>query len=160
MMKLNCIKTTKIKNKEILADTIFNNFNYLTNFADLQHNKTSIINILNGDSLLCYFVFDDTDSNNRKMIAYLIGDFKKLNDGRYVYYLSYIYVSQAYRRQKIGKRLMERLFIDCKKNGCQFILLTFDTKDDKLIKFYKDYEFVPDPVLHTNNRHGVYTKFL
>ena len=44
-MVLKCVETKKIKNPEIMADIMFNNFSYLTEFPHLSHNKKELIKI-------------------------------------------------------------------------------------------------------------------
>ncbi len=154
-MVLKCVETKKIKNPEILADIIFNNFSYLTEFPSLSHNKKEIIKILKLDENLCFFIYD-----NDKLVAYLVGDFKTLNDKRYVYYISYFYVMEAYRGNGLGGQILQMVINKCKKVGVPFIILTCDTYDTKVVNFYKKYGFSKDPVLGTNDRHNVFCLYL
>ena len=151
MNSIKYLEVNKIKNPEILTKVIFNNFIYLTHFPELQHNKQDITNILQLDNGMCYLVYD-----NDSLIGYLVGDFREFPDGRYGYYISYVYVSQAYRNKKIGSTLMNMLINKCKKNGVKFILLTCDTDDKKVVDFYKKYGFIIDSNLGGNKRHNVY----
>ena len=94
------------------------------------------------------------------MIAYLIGEFKTLNDGRYVYYISYLYVAKPYRSRKIGAQLMKLIISKCNNIGVKHIILTCDTHDRKVLTFYKNIGFIPDPVLKNLSRHEVYTLYM
>lgn len=156
MSQLTCYETAKINNPKIFADTIYNNFLYLKDFPELMHTQKNIIDTLNTNEGMNYLVYF-----NKKLIAYLIGDFRTLSDNRYVYYVSYFYVLAAYRNQKLGSQLLQKLINKCKSKGVKFIVLTCDAKDDKAMNFYKKYGFVQDPILgEKNKRHNVYCLYL
>ena len=155
-MVLKCVETKKFKNPDAMANIIYNNFSYLVKFPQLSHNKNAIIESLKLDDSLCFLIYDDD-----KLIGYLTGDFKTLNDKRYVYYISYFYVMEAYRSKGLGGQMMNLLINKCKKMGTSFIVLTCDSYDPKVIKFYKKYGFVLDPVLgNSNDRHIVMCLYL
>ena len=153
--KIRCIEVEKIKNPDVLANVVFNNFIYLKEFPELMHNKKDIIKSLNSEGNLCYLMYD---KNN--LIAYLIGEFRTLPDNRYGYYISYLYVLKSYRDKKLGSSLMNRIISKCQKTGVNFILLTCDTKDEKIVQFYRKYGFVIDPSLGGEKRHNVYCLYL
>jgi ribosomal protein S18 acetylase RimI-like enzyme len=155
MSKLTCIGINKIKNPNILTDTIYNNFIYLTKFPELSHNKEEITKSVNSDGSLIYLIYDD-----RKLIGYLVGDFRTFPDNRFGYYISYFYVGEKYRNRKIGSKLLQNLINRCKRDDIKFIILTCDTFDSKIVNFYKKYGFKEDPVLNTKRRHTVYCLFL
>lgn len=154
MNKLTCVEIYKIKNPSLLTNTIYNNFIYLKKYPELLHNKEEITKSINSKNNLIYLVFD-----NKKLIGYLVGDFRTLSDNRYGYYISYFYVGQKYRNNKIGSKLLEKLINNCKKKT-KFIILTCDTFDIKAMNFYKKYGFIEDPILGSNTRHNVYCLFL
>lgn len=156
-MVLKCIETKQIDNPEFLADIIYNNFVYLIEFPHLSHNKKDLIKMLRSEDCLNFLVYNDD-----KLIAYLIGDFKTLNDNRYVYYISYFYVVEAYRSKGLGGQLMNTIINKCKKMGVSFVLLTCDWHDPKVVKFYKKHGFVKDPILGTlaSKRHVVMCLYL
>lgn len=156
MSKIKCIETNKVKNPQLLANVVFNNFLYLTHFPDLQHTKTEIVKTLNLESCLCYLLYDDT-----KLIGYLIGDFRTFPDNRYGFYVSYVYISSKYRNRKLGSELMNQLIKKCNNIGTKFIVLTCDTNDEKVVKFYEKLGFVIDSSLGENKRrHNVYCLYL
>ena len=155
MNKIKCVETNKIKNPELLAKVVFNNFIYLTNFPELQHTKKEIVNILKLDSCLCYLLYDDA-----KLIGYLIGDFRTFPDTKYGFYVSYVYISDKYRNRKLGSELMNHLIVRCKNVNTKFIVLTCDTNDQKVVNFYKKLGFVVDTNLGGNKRHNVYCLYL
>jgi ribosomal protein S18 acetylase RimI-like enzyme len=156
-MSLKCVETKKIQNPELFANIIYNNFLYLTEFPHLSHNKKTIIDTLRLPNNLCFLVYNDD-----KLIGYLVGDFKTLNDQRYVYYISYLYVLESYRSNGLGGQLMNLLINRCKSLGVSFIVLTCDNHDPKVIKFYKKHGFVLDPILglKASKRHQVMCLYL
>ena len=155
MSKIKCVETNKIKNPELLASVVFNNFIYLTHFPELQHTKKDIVKILITDSCLCYLLYDEN-----KLIGYLIGDFRNLPDNRYAFYVSYVYISDKYRNRKLGSELMQYLIKRCNDVGTKFIVLTCDTNDQKVVNFYTKMGFVIDSSLGGNKRHNVYCLYL
>lgn len=155
MNRLLCIETKKINSPQLFAQVIYNNFLYLKDFPSLQHNKENIILNLQKELNLCYLVY-----NKHQLIGYLVGDFRILSDNRYVYYISYLFISQLYRNKKIGGRLLKNIINKCKLEGVNFIVLTCDTYDNKCMNFYKKYGFSKDPILGTNDRHNVLSLFL
>jgi len=156
-MALKCIETKRIQNPELLANIIYHNFVYLIEFPHLSHNKKAIIDTLKLPNNLCFLVYED---NN--LIAYLVGDFKTLNDQRYVYYISYFYVMENYRSNGLGGQIMKLVINKCKNMGISFIVLTCDNHDPRVVKFYKKHGFVLDPVLGlaASKRHQVMCLYL
>jgi ribosomal protein S18 acetylase RimI-like enzyme len=154
ILKINCIKTTKIKNPDILANVIYNNFKYLYNYPELQHTVKDIIKVLQSDGNFCYLLYND-----KELIGYLVGDFRVLPDNRYGYYISYVFISEKYRNKKLGSKLMNMLINECKNRGVNHIVLTCDSRDKQIISFYKKYGFKMDPNLGGNNNkiHNVYS---
>jgi ribosomal protein S18 acetylase RimI-like enzyme len=156
-MVLKCVETKRIKNPEALANIIFNNFSYLTEFPHLGHSKKEIKKTLKLEHNLCFLVYDDD-----KLVAYLVGDFKTLNDQRYVYYISYFYVIESYRNNGLGGDILKIVIDKCQGMGLSFILLTCDTYDPRVVRFYKKYGFKQDPLLGTlaSKRHVVMCLYL
>jgi len=73
----------KIMNVKRLAKIIFLNFIELQNEPDIVFNINDINSTLISPNLLGWFLLDNDD----KIIGYIIGELKELNDGRYVYYM-------------------------------------------------------------------------
>lgn len=155
MKNIKCIEVTKINNPQVLANVIYNNFSYLKDFPELGHTPGEITKSLQSEDNLCYLVYD-----KNKLIGYLVGEYKLLNDKRYIYYISYLYVSEEYRGKQIGSKLMDIIINKCQNDGIEYIILTCDTWDEKIVNFYKKYGFVLDPVLGGEKRHNVYCLFL
>jgi ribosomal protein S18 acetylase RimI-like enzyme len=147
-----CIIVQKINNPDSFAKTIYNNFIYLTKYPELSHNIESIKESITMPGTLTLVV-----KSNDKIIAYLVGDFRELNDKRYVYYISYMYVSEAYQSKGIGTKLMKTLIEQCKNYKVDVILLTCDTVDKNIVKFYTKFGFNKDPFLSSNKRHDQFS---
>ena len=153
--KMKCVEVKKIKDTTLMVNTIYNNFLYLVEYPDLMHTRDEINKVLNSNGCMNLLVF-----YNNKLIGYLIGNFRTLQDSRYVFYISYFYISQEYRNRGIGSKLMNLLILKCKTMGVKFIVLTCDSQDPKTMKFYRKYGFTTDPLLSKNNRYDVYTLYL
>lgn len=151
-MTIKCIETSKIENPEIFANLIYNNFIYLEPTKHLSHNKQEILKTLKLDKNLCFLVYD-----NDTLVGYLVGDFKVLNDQRKVYYISYFFIMEAYRSHGIGSQVMDMVKNKCKSLNIPYILLTYDSNDNKLTKFYNKHGFTLDKSLGTlaSKRHIV-----
>lgn len=153
--KMRCVEVKRIKDTKLMVETIYNNFLYLVEYPELMHTHDEINKVLNSDGCMNLLVF-----YNNKLIGYLVGDFRTLQDSRYVYYISYFYISKDYRNRGIGSRLMDLLILKCRTKGVKFIVLTCDSQDYKVMKFYRKYNFTTDSILSKNNRHDVYTLYL
>lgn len=156
MNKLHCVKTKKLQNPEVLANAIYNNFVYLNQFPELMHTKEEILKTLTEKNNIIYLVYD-----GHKLIGYLVADIRFFPDNRYGCYISYFYVSQKYRGKKIGSKLLEKLIQKCRYEYLNSVVLTCDTHDTNLVKFYQKYNFIPDEVLGgSDRRHNVFSLFL
>jgi len=154
-MNIEEINSDFIKNNiDIFTEIIFRNFIELQNYLYVKHTKDDIQKLLTSDEFFGYLV-----RHNKKIIAYLVGE-KNNIDGRYAYYLSYVYVSPNYQGAQIGSKLMTRLINYCQNIGLSFIVLTCDTEDEKLSHFYEKFGFVYDPLLKNNKKHDVLCLYL
>lgn len=166
MDKIIISETNKILNVNWFSDTIFKNFIYLSKVKELQHTKQDIVKLLLSKQLLCYLIYHNIynklmEKYNKVLIGYLIGDFRTLNDGRSVYYISYLFISGIYRNKKIGTLVMKLLFKKCKYLGIKFILLTCDSSNKKIVDFYKKMGFIKDPLLGNSSlKYNVYCLFM
>jgi ribosomal protein S18 acetylase RimI-like enzyme len=145
----------RINNPGPLSEIIYKNFLELSDTPSLQHSREEIQRLLTNPEFIGFFVYD-----GQKVVAYLTGEKKHLNDGRIVYYITYIFVGGKYRNHKIGSRLMEILIGKCEQWGISFIMLTCDITDNKVINFYKKLGFTPDPILKNGTQHEVYSLYV
>lgn len=129
---------------------IYRHFIELSQYPNVQHNEPAIYKMLSSENMFGYVI-----RSGKKIIGYLFGEFTVLGDGRNVYYLSYVYIAPRYQGHKLGSVLMNKLIKQCHVRGTTFIVLTCDTTDQKVMKFYKKFGFTYDPVLRQNTKHDV-----
>jgi ribosomal protein S18 acetylase RimI-like enzyme len=153
-MKISIKEISKMKNGlNSFVSTIYNNFIHLSKIPQLEHNQNEIIKLLTSPSMISYVAYHDT-----QIIAYIIGEIKHLNDGRIVYYISYLYIGNKYRDMKLGTKLMNLIINKCKTSNINSILLTCDILDNRVTNFYKRIGFTPDPILQNFTNHEVFMK--
>jgi GNAT superfamily N-acetyltransferase len=142
-------------NINIFSNIIYNNFIELKNINYLIHNKKDIINLLLNKNFNGFLLFD-----NSKIIGYLIGKFTILSDGRYVYFLDYIYIAKNFRNKKLGELLINKLISYCLENGVNIITLICDYSDEKVIKFYNKFGFIKDTFLNNHKKHNILSLYI
>jgi ribosomal protein S18 acetylase RimI-like enzyme len=135
------------------ATLIYNHFQYLSNDHFISHNVDEIKRLLIAPQFIGLLVYDADD----KIVAYLVGEIQKLDDGRQVYYIYYFYVIERHRGKQIGSKLIDMLVKKCKEQHIKHITLTCDTDDKKLVQFYFKRGFRVDNILRTGRTQEVYT---
>ena len=90
---------------EKFSKIIFFNFLYMQYEKNIKFSLNSIIEVLKSPNLIGWLIID-----NGIIIAYLISNTQLLPDGRYVCFISYLYVSEKYRNKGIGTLLMLNCF--------------------------------------------------
>ena len=134
-----------------------NNINKLSkiiflNFFDLQYEDNidfsveSISNILDSSALIGWFLLD----NDNKIIGYLIGKTQGLNDGRFVYYISYFYIVNKYRNKGLGTRMLLTCMEYIKNQNISNIML-ITKNNSNAHKLYSKLGFDIDPVIKIKN---------
>lgn len=137
-----------INHIEKFAKIIFFNFLYLQYEKNINFSLNSIIEVLQSPTLICWLMIE-----KGIIIAYLIGNKQTLNDGRYVFFISYFYVSENYRNKGIGTHMMLNCFKYCKENRIAFIMLICNEN-----KFLNKFGFTPDMLMKINNeKYKIYT---
>jgi ribosomal protein S18 acetylase RimI-like enzyme len=139
---------------KLFSSVVFSNFSELDN-ETLDHSENSIYNLLKSDSVKLYLIV----SNDHKILAYILGKIMKLNDGRDVFYITYLYTSSEHRNKGYASiliNLVNKTKIDEKLNG---IMLTCNSTDDKIYNFYINKGFMPDIILRTYAKHEVMFKY-
>lgn len=155
--KITFKEIKKIDNPHSFADTIYRNFEYLSGIEQLSHNRNEIVKLLTNDNFIGFLLYDEKDM----IIAYLVGEIKHLFDGRIVYYISYIFVSEKDRNKRLGSKLLQILINKCKEElGIKFIVLTCDIYNKIAYDFYRRRGFKIDTLLSTNGRHEVLSLIL
>lgn len=143
-MKLQ--KTSTLININLLAKIIFLNFLYLQNEKGIVFTMNSIIDILSSPSVIAWFLLDD----NNDICGYLIGKTQALEDGRLVYYISYFYITESYRNQGWGKRMLLMCFEEMIELNIKFIML-ISKKYSSADRLYLSLGFSTDPIIKLNN---------
>ena len=157
-MNLTVKEIRKItSNVNPFANIIYNNFKYISKFPSLNHNVEEIKILLKNNNMMGLLIY-----HQGYIIGYLLGEFKRLNDGRQIYYISYMYIAPKYRNKRLGSYLMKILNKKCvQQYNLKYITLTCDSKDNKVYNFYLKRGFKMDSILNTQrNRHHVLTKQL
>jgi GNAT superfamily N-acetyltransferase len=130
------------------AKIIFFNFLYLQYEKNINFSLNSIIEVLQNPTLTCWLILEKDI-----IIAYLIGNKQLLGDGRYVFFISYCYVSENYRNKGLGTHMMLNCFKYCKENRIAFIMLISNENN-----FIKKFGFIPDMLMKINNeKYKIYT---
>jgi RimJ/RimL family protein N-acetyltransferase len=146
-VKLNKSNIKKYK-LNIFTEVIYQNFIYAKDISHLKHNKNEIYNLL---------THDDTHINlyivDNKIGGYLIGKIMKLNDGRNVYYVSYLYIGETFRQKGLAKKFLSIVDKTVNELNLDGVLLTCDTHNKKAHDLYLKNGFMPDMLLRN------YTQF-
>lgn len=137
---------------ENFVKTVYNNFIELARYPDLNHSIREINRLITSPKTVLFFVY-----NGHKMIAYAIAEVLRLDDGRLVLYLSYIYVAMKYRRHGIGSALIKQVIMKANEIHVDAIILTSDTQNENLLNFYLMRGFMYDPYLRRYDRHDVFS---
>jgi len=138
------------RNLDNFIDIIYNNFYNLTAYPVLKHNKEEISRLLKSPKLLLFTIF-----LHDKMIGYIVGEYVKLDDGRNVAYVSYLYVSSKFRGAGIGTILLNTLINKAMMAKVDDIVLISDTEDQKVLDFYFKKGFIYDLQLRRYDRYDI-----
>lgn len=137
------------KNISLFNNVIYNNFIELSEYPILKHTLEDINILLLSKNMRGFLIYND----DNKVIGYLFGEIIKLNDGRNVFFLSYIYVAIAYRKLKIGSLMLNKVIQNTKKTDG--ILLICDSEDTFVMNFYQMKGFMPDLILRRYDKYDL-----
>ena len=136
---------------------VYKNFSHLIrNDNKFNHTKKEIQRLCFSDS--SFVIVAISDGN---IVGYILGEviyLKKYNplDTRTVCYVTYIYTVDDYRAKGIGTLLLDILQKYNLENRHKGIMLTYDTSNKSLVKFYNKNNFSRDVFMSTGNRWDVY----
>jgi ribosomal protein S18 acetylase RimI-like enzyme len=133
-------------------DIIYKHFEYIAEDPYLKHNKTEIERLLSSQQLFGVLMY-----NEGNIVGYAIGEFMNLNVGRQAYYISYLYVVKQFRGHGLGKSMMDVLIKENIGRGINNVMLTCDTRDTRLLNWYRKMGFRPDKILTSSRVHNVFT---
>lgn len=145
-----CNSHLKTSRLDKFVEVIYKNFENLSEFPNLKHNRSELFRLCRSNNAKIYIV-----TYNKKMISYLIGEIMYLNDGRKVFYVAYIYTAGRFRGQGIASELMKITEEYTKNYNLDGVLLTCDTNDYNVYKFYSKRGYMPDLILRNNTRHEI-----
>lgn len=143
-------KFTKLKNIENLSKLIFLDF---INYADAGitiFNYDFIKYNLSQPDLLGWFLLDD----EQNIVGYLIGNTKRITDGRYVFFMNYINISDEYKGYGLSNKLLEIAIKEAKDLNI-FFIMTICEKNN--FNTYKNYGFIVDPIEKIDNDNFILT---
>ena len=138
------INSKYVLNIASFSQIVSNNFLYLKEVIGLNHNIEEINRLLNSDSFMGYFIYKDS-IETKNLVGYLIGEYISLNDGRYVYFINYFYMSSKHRSKGLGTQLMNYCIKQCtEKKGIKFIMLYCNSENNTIVNYYKKFGFIKD----------------
>lgn len=150
---LHVVKNANVNNVNKFVDVIFHNFQFIENYEGLMHNKKEIHRLLADKNSKILFIM-----NNKKIGAYLVGELKKLLDGRNVFYISYLYTAEKFRGLGYASKLLAYVDAYVKKINYDGVMLTHDTDDEMVHNFYLMRGFMPDQILRKYSRFDILYK--
>jgi len=137
----------------LLASIIFTNFKELADYQQLKHSMEDIMKLLQSENaIVCLYII------NKKTAGYMVGEIMKLNDGREVFYVSYIFTSPKFRNNGIASKLMNTVDELTNKYKLDGIMLTCNSEDKHIYDFYLKKGFMPDMLLRTYAKYEVMYK--
>lgn len=142
----------KLKSVKIdeMVRTIYKNFFYLSHYPELKHSISEINRLFRSSKMIAFFIY-----NGYRIIGYVIGEIMRLNDGRLVLYLSYLYIAKKYRRHGFGSALLKQITHKAHRLKMDNVLLTCDTENKSILDFYLQKGFMYDPYLRKYSRYDV-----
>lgn len=151
-MKIKIFHKLTNDNINLITPVIYKNFIQLHRYPELQHNIKDIKDILNDKTFFGIFIFDE----HKKILGYLIGKNINLNDGRKVFYISYIFVAEQFRNKKLGSKMLD--IVHNQKKNVDMIMLTCDTYDKLVYNFYIKRGYMRDYFLRKFTRYDILSK--
>jgi GNAT superfamily N-acetyltransferase len=132
--------------------TVYNNFKELSQYPQLKHTPEELYRLLTSPNLIMYTV-----AKNNVMIGYCCGELMRLDDGRFVLFIAYIYIGSKYRRNGLGSVLLNKIIEYARFKSMDAITLICDTEDNRVMQFYFDKGFMYDPYLRRYDKYDVLT---
>jgi len=143
-----------VKNIDKFSNIVYNLFKDNVSNLKKDHSVENIKKMLTSSDFYSIFIYDYKSS----IIGYVLGEFELLDDGRYCYFIKYLYVTNEYKNENIEKALIARLKNDVKKEfGVNFIFVFCNVNNLKIYEFYKNNNFSIDKL---SNKDFGYKEFL
>ena len=124
------------------AKVVYSNFIDIKDDDIFNHTPGTVVDLLQSDKLIAIIGYN----KDGKVISYLLGEKETLPDGRYVFFIIYLYVSKKYRNNKIGSELLRRLhnYLLFEVGGIRYIMALTDKRSQSVIYFYWKNNFKKD----------------
>lgn len=146
----------KQKDLSFFVDIIYNNFIELSYNEKLMHTRETIEKNLKDDNSIIIIMLND----NKKIIGFLTANIMVLDDRRKVFYISYIYVAESERNNKLGTTLLREGEKIAVENKCLGVMLIFDTYKHELVRFYENRGYMLDINYRRYEQNDVFYKLL
>lgn len=137
-------------------NVVYNHFIDLANYANLNHSVQEIKKLLTSDNFKGYIV----KHKNKYIIGYILGEITHLNDGRDVYFITYLYTASNFRKLGIASKLINHIKTEMKKQFIYTIMLICNTDNSKLVDFYMKKGFMLDLLLRRYEKHDVFSALI
>jgi GNAT superfamily N-acetyltransferase len=145
---LKSLKTPKLRNM------IYMNFIHLANTPHLMHKLDEIQLLINSSSTqLFVYLYDN------KIIGYAIGEHKILNDGRQVFFLTYLYTAKKFRSKGIASKLLQHVENVVRQSNMSYVMLICNTKAP-VLQWYSKRQYMLDLQLRRYEQYDVLSKRL
>lgn len=138
-----------------LQKMLYTNFIELATSPRLGHNMQEINRLVHSPDAQIYFYMIDG-----RIAGYLVGEIMNLNDGRKVFYITYLYTSDKFRKRGIATELIRFAEGRGAKMDLDGIMLTCDTGNQYVYDYYQLRGFMPDMQLRNYSQHEVLFKMI
>jgi ribosomal protein S18 acetylase RimI-like enzyme len=137
---------TSVYNHERLAKIIYINFLELKNQTDIDFTFDGIKKLLVSVDLIGWFLLD----NDGNIVGYIIGRKSGINDGRFVYFIDYFYITPEFRTKGYGKKMILICLKRIMELNIPYIMLI--TKKIGIANaLYRNLGFINDAIIKINN---------
>jgi ribosomal protein S18 acetylase RimI-like enzyme len=131
------------------------NFSHLSINPNLKHNHVDIERTIRSKDSQIYLYLV-----NKKIAAYLIGEITRLEDGRNVFYIAYLFTGKKFRKMGFASKLLETAKQNAKMYKLDGVMLTCDSHNSQVCDFYRTRGFMEDVILRTYSRFEVFTQIV
>ena len=136
---------------KVFTYTIYRNFDYYKEDTVLHHTLEDINKLLKSKDMYCLLVYNI----HHQLIAYLIGEIIKLDNGKMVFFINYLYVIHKYRNLGIGSKLLNIVISRVKQWKIGGIMLLYNSTNDYLTNFFANRNFHIDDTYRRNERYEI-----
>lgn len=156
-INIKLVRSDYFANSDVdrFVSIIYNNFPELHSSPEI-HNKKDIKSILLNENMYGFIITKDST-----IIGYLFGDMRIASySTRRIFYISYIYIGSKYRDRGLGTKLINKSIELANRLHLDGVMLTYDTQNSSLVKFYQNKGFMLDTMLRKYTRFDIFYKDL